>query len=167
MLFRSECLVIPVQAPGMHAYDLPKILAQFKAERLRDDSDDAIRTLAHRIVRDASAAQAAAASAPVSSPIMLDAIETLSDLPLRRLDRMRWLLVDEGLDAVEQALDHDDENALLAATADLELLSPSRVSRPGSHNMVDIPLGTLDRVTALIGRLDGRLRSAGEGSRSS
>src|SRR5215470_5698773 len=54
----SERLVIPVQAPGIQARDLPKILAQFKAERLHDDSDDVIKTLAKRIVRDASATQA-------------------------------------------------------------------------------------------------------------
>jgi TIR domain len=163
----SEGLVIPVQAPGMYAGDLPKILAQFKAERLRDDSDDAIKTLAHRIVRDASATQATM-SAPVSSPIMLDTIETLSDLTTWRLDKVRWLLVNECLDAVDQALEHDDYNALLATTADLELLSPSRVSRPESRSVVDIPPKTRDRVAAMIGRLEaGLLRSAGEGGPSS
>jgi len=155
---QSAGLVIPVQAPGTHAHDLPKILAQLKAERLRDDSDEAISTVANRIVRDASAAQTDLLP-PVSSPVVLDTIETLSHLTSWRLDQTRWLLVNEGLDAVEQALEHDDENALMATTADLELLAPARLSSLRSTKAVDdIPPKMRDRVTGLIGRLAGGLR---------
>lgn len=164
----SERLVIPVLAPGTTVTrDLPTILAQFKAERLRNDSDEAITTLAHRIVRDTSAARAPATSAPVSSPIIDDILGTLSDLAGWLLDDMRWALVDECLDAVEQALELNDDNALQAATADLELLGPSRVSsrvsRTGSRKAIDIPPPLRDRVTALIEKLEARLlRSAGK-----
>lgn len=155
----SERLVIPVQAPGKYPRKLPPILAQFRAERLPDDSDEAIETLAYRIVRDVSTAQVGIRSAPASSSNMEFALESLSGIVTWRLDSTRWLLVDEGLDAVEQALEHDDENALLAATTDLELLAPMRVAyRTESRSPVDIPSPLRARVTALIETLQSRLR---------
>lgn len=51
--------------------------------------------------------------------------------------------------------DHDDENMLRAATADLELLGPVRVSGLGSQQTTEVPAELRERIERLIGRLEG------------
>ena len=151
----SSRLVIPVQASGTHTRDLPSILSHFKAERLRDDDDEAITTLSHRVSSAVSTARAPLASGTMSNVVREDALDTLSDVTGWRLDSLRWLLVEQGVGALEQALKRTDENALRVVTSDLELLGPVRSSGIGSSDAVDMPLDLRDRVTALINRLGG------------
>jgi CATRA-Associated Small Protein len=89
----------------------------------------------------------------MTSSILQDAVDTLSGLARWRLDQLRWQLVEQSVEAVEQALDLGDENLLQAATADLELLGPVRWSGIGDRKGVDIPPVLLERVTILALRL--------------
>ncbi|MGH3570110.1 MAG: CATRA system-associated protein [Pseudonocardia sp.] len=150
----SDRLMIPVLAPGANVRDLPKILGHYQVERLRDADDEAITTLAHRIVRAVSAVRASITSADAADDIREDARDTLSDVTSWRLDPLRWQLVAQGIDAVKQALDSSDENALLLAAADIGLLGPVRTARLGSDPDVEAPPEVRERINELIDRLE-------------
>ncbi len=144
----SDRRVLPVLAPGAQLGDQPTILGQFQAERMRDVSDEAVATLAYRLVRAISVE-----ARTVSGTVREEARETLDDARAWRLDPIRWQLVEQGLDAVEHALRANDENTLRVAIADIELLGPVRSAGFGTKP-IEAPESIRERVNELIHLLE-------------
>lgn len=146
----SRRQVIPVLLPGA-SRRVPGILSQFQAERLRAVAPDAVETLAIRIARTISAAGTVDGGA---GAVHEDAVDVLSDVAVWQLDLVRWQLVDQGLGAIEEALDRHDDDTVRMYTADIELLGPVRGSGIGGEP-VEIPDELRARIVGLIDRLGG------------
>jgi hypothetical protein len=146
--------VIPILIPGAHRDDLPTILSQFQSLRIKEVDNDAINTLAHQLVRIISATgPKLAPSATLSRGAREEAWETLSEALQWRLDPLRWQLVDQDLDAIQEALKRRDENSLRHATSDLELLSPVRMTQLGKDPNIEIPPVLSNKIRTVLDRL--------------
>src|SRR5215469_17602715 len=61
--------------------------------------------------------------------VRAEALDVLSDVRQWRLADARWRAVEQVLIAMDAAVQADDSDALMAATADLELAGPLRLTR--------------------------------------
>ena len=146
-------LVIPVLAPGVSKRAVPSVLMPFKAEKLPSTSPREITTLSHRIARDV-AAGGTVATPDRASEVQEDALDTLSDVVVWRLDALRWQLVAQGVELLGVAIDRADDDGIRVATADLELVGPVRGAGSGA-DATDIPPDLRTRIGALIAQLGG------------
>jgi hypothetical protein len=79
-----------------------------------------------------------------------DALDVVSDVLQWQLHEMRWQPVEQILAAIEDALTADDTAALTAATANLELAGPVRLTRIGATPIVPPPATVRARLNRLV-----------------
>jgi hypothetical protein len=92
-----------------------------------------------------------------------DALDVLSDLSEWRLSEARWEEVERVVATMQAALAAGDSAMLGEATADLELLSPIRITRVGATPTVPAPERVRERrnqleQTLVIGRRPSQSR---------
>jgi hypothetical protein len=87
--------------------------------------------------------------------VRADALDVLSDALSWRLADARWAAIDQVIAAMSAALEADDVAALAAATADLELAGPVRITRIGAVPVVPPPPAVRDRLNQLVHSLGG------------
>jgi hypothetical protein len=92
--------------------------------------------------------------------VRAEALDVVSDIDQWRLADARWQAIDQVLAAMAAALETDDLEALAAATAELELAGPVRITRIGATPVVPPPPQVRDRLNLLVHALGGT--SAGE-----
>lgn len=85
-----------------------------------------------------------------------DAVDVLDDLLRWQLTPQRWERVDAIVRSLVQALAAGDGDALRAATAELELAGPVRITRIGTKPLIPVPEKTRDRANRLVHTLGGR-----------
>lgn len=84
-----------------------------------------------------------------------EALDVISDALQWRLADARWAAIEEVLAAMDAALSANDTEALAAATADLELAGPVRITRIGAVPVVPPPPAIRDRLNRLVHSLGG------------
>jgi hypothetical protein len=84
------------------------------------------------------------------------ALEVVQDALQWRLAAERWRAMEQVLITLEAALRAGDSGAVAAATADLELAGPLRVTRIGATPMVPALPPVRDRLNRLVHTLGGR-----------
>jgi hypothetical protein len=67
-----------------------------------------------------------------------------------RLHPSRWERIAPIVAALTEALEHGDREALVTATADLELAGPLRITRIGDDPLVPPPPPVRDRLNRLV-----------------
>jgi hypothetical protein len=82
--------------------------------------------------------------------IRAEALDVLSDALQWRLADVRWQAIGQMLATMDAALAADDLTALSAATADLELAGPLRITRIGATPVVPPPAPVRDRLNRLV-----------------
>jgi hypothetical protein len=87
--------------------------------------------------------------------IRAEALDVISDALGWRLADTRWQAIEPVLVAVDAALTAGDLAALTAATADLELAGPLRITRIGTPPVVPPPPAIRDRLNRLVYSLGG------------
>lgn len=87
--------------------------------------------------------------------VRAEALDVISDALQWRLSDARWQAIEPVLVAMSAALAADDPGALTAATADLELAGPTRVTRIGAIPVVAPPQPVRDRLNQLVFSLGG------------
>ncbi|MEU6590543.1 CATRA system-associated protein [Streptomyces sp. NPDC046881] len=96
--------------------------------------------------------------APIDGETRDDAVDVLDDLLQWQLTAERWERVEALVRSLDQALVEGDGDALRAATAELELAGPVRITRIGSKALIPVPEKTRDRANRLVHTLGGRPR---------
>lgn len=84
-----------------------------------------------------------------------EALDVVSDALQWRLNETCWQSLEEILAAMDAALAASDIAALVAATADLELAGPVRLTRIGATPAVPPPPAVRDRLNRLVYSLGG------------
>ena len=87
--------------------------------------------------------------------VRAEALDVISDALQWRLADARWQAVEQVLVAMDAALTAGDLAALAAATADLELAGPLRITRIGTPPVLPPPPPIRDRLNQLVYSLDG------------
>jgi hypothetical protein len=87
--------------------------------------------------------------------VRTDALDVLSDALSWRLVGPRWAAIEQVLAAMDAALAAGDVAALAAATTDLELAGPVRITRIGAVPVVPPPPAIRDRLNRLVHSLGG------------
>jgi hypothetical protein len=90
------------------------------------------------------------------------ALNRLNQLLLWRLAPGQWHPVEPIIDTMAGAVAAGDSDALRAGTADLEMVSPLRVTRIGSGPEVPAPERIRDRANHLVHLLGGVASTQGE-----
>jgi CATRA-Associated Small Protein len=80
----------------------------------------------------------------------LAALDVLTDVLQWRLPQARWTRVTEIVQSIDKALSAGDPIALEAATVDLELAGPVRITRVGATPQVPAPQPVRERVNRLV-----------------
>ncbi|MEU3276049.1 CATRA system-associated protein [Streptomyces antibioticus] len=118
------------------------------------------------------------AGSPIDDEAREDAVDVLRDLLVWQLAPERWARVETIVDALADALDREDGDALREATAELEVSGPVRITRIGARSPGPVPASARirDRANHLVhslgqpprpGRGDGeRQPSGGDGDGS-
>ena len=88
--------------------------------------------------------------------VRAEALDVISDALRWRLVAQRWHAIEEVLAAMDAALAANDLQALAAATADLELAGPLRITPIGSPPVVPPPPPVRDRLNRLVTSLGDR-----------
>jgi hypothetical protein len=86
-----------------------------------------------------------------------EALDVVSDALQWRLNETRWQSLERILAAMDAASAAGDTAALMAATADLELAGPVRLTRIGAAPAVPPPAAVRDRLNRLVHSLGGAL----------
>ncbi|MFI9568782.1 CATRA system-associated protein [Streptomyces rishiriensis] len=94
--------------------------------------------------------------APIDGETRDDAVDVLDDLLQWQLTAERWEHVEALVRSLDQALAARDADALRAATAELELAGPVRITRIGTKALIPVPEKTRDRANRLVHTLGGR-----------
>ncbi|WP_158852132.1 CATRA system-associated protein [Saccharothrix deserti] len=92
-----------------------------------------------------------------------DALTVLGDVRSWQLTEVRWATVADVLAALAGAVERGDVEGLRVATIELELASPTRITRIGAEPAVPPPPPVLEIVNSLVRRLvaeDGQARDA-------
>jgi CATRA-Associated Small Protein len=84
-----------------------------------------------------------------------EALDVVSDALQWRLNEMRWQSLEHILAAMDAAMAASDAAALMAATANLELVGPVRLTRIGATPAVPPPAPVRDRLNRLVHSLSG------------
>jgi hypothetical protein len=84
-----------------------------------------------------------------------EALDVVSDALEWRLAEARWEAVEQVLVVMDAALEAGDPDALAAATADLELAGPLRITRIGATPVVPPAPPIRDRLDRLVHSLGG------------
>jgi hypothetical protein len=87
--------------------------------------------------------------------VRAEALDVISDALQWQLAGPRWQAIEQVLAAMDAALAAGDLTALTAATADLELAGPLRITRIGADPVVPPPPRVRDRLNRLLHSLDG------------
>lgn len=82
--------------------------------------------------------------------VRAEALEVVSDALQWRLADARWQAIEQVLVAMDTAVESSDMEALLAATADLELMGPLRITRIGDIPAVPPVPPVRDRLNRLV-----------------
>jgi len=82
--------------------------------------------------------------------VRAEALDVLSDALQWRLAEARWQAIEQVLITMDAALEADDLDALAAATADLELAGPLRITRIGATPVVPPAPPVRDRLNRLV-----------------
>jgi hypothetical protein len=83
-----------------------------------------------------------------------DALEALLDASQWDLSEVRWVAIEQILKAMQEALTNGDLDAFVAATTDLELAGPFRITRIGA-GPVKPPPPVRERLNQLVHALGG------------
>jgi hypothetical protein len=95
----------------------------------------------------------------------LAALDVLMDVQGWWLPQARWTRVTEIVQSIDKALSAGDPVALEAATIDLELASPIRITRVGATPQVPAPAPVRERINRMVHTLTsdgGTDRDAGD-----
>jgi hypothetical protein len=84
-----------------------------------------------------------------------EALEVVEDALEWRLHPCHWERIAPIVAALIEALEHGDRQALVTATADLELAGPLRITRIGDDPLLPPPPAVRDRLNRLIHTLGG------------
>jgi hypothetical protein len=87
--------------------------------------------------------------------VRAEALDVISDALQWRLADARWQAIEQVLVVMEAALTTGDVAVLEAATADLELAGPLRITRIGTPPVVPPPPPIRDRLNQLVYSLGG------------
>lgn len=87
--------------------------------------------------------------------VRAEALDVVSNALRWQLADARWQAIEQVLTAMDAALAADDLAALTAATADLELAGPLRITRIGATPVVPPPPPVRDRLNRLVYSLGG------------
>jgi CATRA-Associated Small Protein len=87
--------------------------------------------------------------------IRAEALDVLSDALQWQLAETRWPAIEQVLAAMDAAVTGRDLHALMAATADLELAGPLRITRIGATPILPAPPKIRDRLNQLVFTLGG------------
>jgi hypothetical protein len=85
-----------------------------------------------------------------SGDLRAEALDVISDALTWQLVDESWKAIERVLIAMDEALAADDSQALAAATADLELAGPVRITRIGSTPVVPPPQPVRDLLNRLV-----------------
>lgn len=85
--------------------------------------------------------------------VKLAALSVLTDVLQWRLPQTHWTRVTEIVQSIDKALSAGDPAALQAATIDLELAGPIRITRIGAPPQVPAPRLVRDRVNIMVASL--------------
>ena len=91
----------------------------------------------------------------VAVDVRAEALDVASDALLWRMTDTRWHVIEHVLVAMDAALEAVDLDALAAATTDLELAGPLRITRIGGAPVVPPPPPIHYRLNRLVHSLDG------------
>jgi hypothetical protein len=97
--------------------------------------------------------------------VRAEARDVVGDALLWRMNDARWEAIAQVLAAMDEALAAGDLDALAAATADLELVGPLRITRIGATPVVPPPppiLYRLNRLMHVLGDTVAAQRNDGE-----
>ena len=97
-----------------------------------------------------------------AADVRTEALDVVSDALQWQLADARWQAIEQMLAAMAAALEVDDLEALAAATADLELAGPLRITRIGATPIVPPPPPIRDRLNRLVHSLGGTVVSGRE-----
>ena len=86
-----------------------------------------------------------------------EALDVVSDVLQWQLHEARWRPLEQVLAAMDAAVAAGDTAGLMAATANLELAGPLRVTRIGAAPVVPAPAAVRDRLNRLVYALGGAL----------
>jgi hypothetical protein len=98
--------------------------------------------------------------------VRAEALGVVSDALQWQLAAARWQAIEPMLAAMAAAVEAGDLKALAAATADLELAAPLRITRIGATPIVPPPPATCDRLNQLVHVLGGVVVSDRDANRS-
>ena len=87
--------------------------------------------------------------------VRAEALDVVSDALQWQLADARWQTIEQTLDVMAAAIEAGDAGALTAATADLELAGPLRITRIGAAPIVPPPPPVRDRLNRLVHALGG------------
>src|SRR5262249_20247276 len=93
----------------------------------------------------------------------LAALDVLTDVLEWRFGEARWARVTEIVQSIDNALSAGDPAALEAATADLELAGPTRITRVGAIPQVPAPSQVRERVNRMVLSLTGEAAATDRG----
>src|SRR5262249_10448013 len=93
----------------------------------------------------------------------LAALDVLTDVLEGRFGGARWARVPEIVQSMDIALSAGDPGALEAATADLELAGPTRITRVGAIPQVPAPSQVRERVNRMVHSLTGEAAATDRG----
>lgn len=99
---------------------------------------------------------------PWDDETVQDAVAVLQQVIMWEHTPRKWALVDSAVQALADAFETGDAEAVRAAVATLDRLGPARILRIGSSTATGIPAPVLDRRNTLVHRLT-RSRDEGEG----
>jgi hypothetical protein len=94
-------------------------------------------------------------NSPDTVGVRADALDVISDALSWRLADTRWAAIEQVLAAMDAALAASDVATLAAATTDLELAGPVRITRIGAAPVVPPPPAVRDRLNRLVYSLGG------------
>jgi hypothetical protein len=96
--------------------------------------------------------------------IRAEALDVLKDALQWQLTETRWPAIEQVLAAMHAAVTDRDPDALMAATADLELAGPlrTRATRIGAPPLLPAPPKVLERLNRLVFTLGGVPAATGE-----
>jgi hypothetical protein len=97
-----------------------------------------------------------AGSGPVIPPSVRDeALDVIKDALRWQLAEARWQAIEQILGAMDAALESGDPQAVSAATVELEMAGPLRITRIGGTPVVSPPPPVRDRLNRLVFSLGG------------
>jgi hypothetical protein len=100
------------------------------------------------------------AEADAAAEARVEVLDVLRDLLVWQLAPPRWPEMGRIVESIATALAGGNLDALRAATADLELASPVRITRIGATPVVPAPPPLRERVNHLVHSLEATARQA-------